>query len=56
MQDQFKIMGSFREESPSFNDSQEYVSMNKYNELANYMDEYISNTNEAQTYFVNLIR
>lgn len=30
--------------------------MAKYKELADYMEEYITNTNEAQTYFVNLIK
>ena len=29
--------------------------MSKYEELAQYMEEYVSNTNQAQTHFANII-
>lgn len=55
LQEQCKIIGSFRDDSVSMDNSEQFVPMAKYKELADYMEEYIGNTNEAQNYFSTLI-
>lgn len=45
MQEQQKIIESFRDDQYNSTESGQYVPMSKYSELAAYMEEYISNTN-----------
>jgi hypothetical protein len=54
LEEQWKLIGSVREESAtgSWDDQ---TSGAKYRQLAEYMEEYISNTNEAHHHFNELI-